>query len=238
MVIRNQYKADTQRYCSMKCYRECWIEKTCVCGKVFKVSVDQGAPRKFCKKECWFAVRAARSRVAPEPEAVPGCRWVPLTRGLCALVDEEDYEMVSAYRWIANTPIKSTRTYAIGQNYDEIVPMHRLILNAPKGVHVDHINLNGLDNRRQNLRPCSPSQNHANQVKSHGTSRFKGVSRNGRRWEASIVKDYRKHALGFYDNEEDAAKAYDEAARRLHGEFARMNFPMPGERAALELEVA
>lgn len=108
------------------------------------------------------------------------------------------------------------------------VKMHRLIMNAPDGVHVDHINGDGLDNRRENLRLVTPQLNQANSRKRmKGTSRFKGVcwSAASKKWRASIVINNRQIYLGLFADELDAAKAYDKKALELFGEHAHLNLP-------------
>jgi hypothetical protein len=163
---------------------------------------------------------------------------VPLCGGLVALVDDEDKDLVSAYSWAAS-PGKNTiyakawvrGTYSPQKN----VYLHRLILNAPRGIQVDHKNRDGLDCRRENIRFASNGQNTCNASKHRvvrgnpPTSRFKGVTlkRNCRTrvWRASINADGNLTELGSFDHEEDAARAYDFAAVRLFGDFARLNFP-------------
>ena len=104
--------------------------------------------------------------------------------------------------------------------------MHRVIMDAPKGMHVDHINGNGLDNRRENLRLCTNSQNHMNR-KTHrdSSSKYKGVSWNKRnsKWQAYIGSGIKRKNLGYFASESDAAKAYDIKAKECFGEFARLN---------------
>jgi hypothetical protein len=104
---------------------------------------------------------------------------------------------------------------------------HRLILNAPAGTDVDHINGNGMDNRRENLRLCSRSQNLANSRKHVVTasSPFKGVAASGAAWRASGCKGRVIQQLGKYETAEEAARAYDLWAVEAHGEFANLNFP-------------
>jgi hypothetical protein len=101
-------------------------------------------------------------------------------------------------------------------------------MNAPRGLLVDHRNTNGLDNRRSNLRLATYSQNNCNKAKRKNTSsRYVGVCFNKqlKRWGAYIKPQGKKIFLGYFDNEIDAAHAYDAAARKYHGEFARLNFP-------------
>ena len=105
--------------------------------------------------------------------------------------------------------------------------MHRLIINVPQEMQTDHINRNGLDNRRENLRICTQMQNNQN-CKPHknSSSIFKGVhwSKWTRKWMASIMQDYKNMYLGYYDSEIEAAKTYDRKAKELFGKFARTNF--------------
>lgn len=103
--------------------------------------------------------------------------------------------------------------------------MHRLLMDAGKGQQIDHANGDGLDNRRANLRFCTSSQNNWNS-KPKGNSPYKGISqRASGKWYAMICRDRKHYWLGMHDTPEEAARAYDEAAKRLHGEFARLNFP-------------
>ena len=110
--------------------------------------------------------------------------------------------------------------------------MHRQILKVPDDMFVDHINRNSLDNRKANLRPATPSQNVRNRAKNTNrtyTSKYKGVTWNRciKPWRAHIHFNHKLISLGSFDDEIRAAKAYDRAARRYHGEFAVLNFPEP-----------
>ncbi len=160
-------------------------------------------------------------------------KTIPLTKGCEAIVDDADYEWLSRFSWRVQTSKKNNCRYAIrngirtraGQRF---ILMHREIANPPQGLVVDHINGNGLDNRRSNLRVCSHSSNAANKSKqsSSTTSKFKGVTWNKgcRRWQSSITHNYKHYYLGLYDDEIDAARSYDLAALKYFSEFACLNF--------------
>ncbi|MHB9033900.1 MAG: HNH endonuclease [Anaerolineae bacterium] len=144
-------------------------------------------------------------------------------------MDDEDYELVSQYTWQATHFPHHWSYYATSFNRKHkptTIYMHRLIVNALQGVGVDHINRDALDNRRSNLRLCTQSQNNANQkLNVRNTSGFKGVSWHIRheRWKSYITVKKIKIHLGYFYTPLEAALAYDEAARKYHGEFAATN---------------
>jgi hypothetical protein len=154
---------------------------------------------------------------------------IPLNKGLVAEVSDEDFDRLSAHKWyLAGC---APRMYAqtdvpVGEGRRARVRMHRMILGAPDGMDVDHINGDPLDNRRENLRLASRSQNIAN-AKGHAdaASRFKGVSWHRRNcaWEARICVRGVKRRIGTFKDEIEAARAYDRAAQAAFGEFARVN---------------
>lgn len=155
-------------------------------------------------------------------------RQVELTRGYRAIVDDEDYEAVAQHRW--HVTIKKRSTYAArnaprdGGGY-ATQRLHTFLTGWPL---VDHIDGDGLNNQRSNLRQAGASENNQNARKHAAAySQYKGVSwckREGR-WFAQIQYQHRRRHLGYHASELDAARAYDVAARELFGEFARPNFP-------------
>lgn len=149
-------------------------------------------------------------------------KYIQLSQGKKASIDDADYELVKDYRWSFNGRY-AVHTYWNGKGYS-IIYMHRLIMNPGKK-WVDHANRDGLDNRRSNLRLCTRSQNTMNSKK-YGrqvTSKFKGVSRTstGKMWQAYISG----HRIGNFKSETAAAIAYDMWAVQVFGEFAKTNFP-------------
>ena len=148
------------------------------------------------------------------------------------LVDDEDYGYLSQFSWRASRDHDRQTRYAVrwscaSHKMRKEIQMHREILGLtdPKQ-KVDHINGNRLDNRRENLRVVTDSQNHMNRVKSWGSSKYKGVMRSkvGKPWRAMIGRDLQSYHLGCFTDEVDAALAYDMAAIEMFGQYARPNF--------------
>lgn len=156
-------------------------------------------------------------------------REVPLTRGFVAIVDDEDFDRVSRFRWCLQQGAKSRTAYATRREAPNSpkIWMHRWLLDAPDDVQVDHRNGNGLDNRRSNIRLCTPSQNATNRIRTFAnkSSSFVGVHRQRSRWVARIVVALKRVHLGVFASEIDAARCYDRAALVHHGDFAVTNFP-------------
>jgi hypothetical protein len=144
-----------------------------------------------------------------------------------AIVDPEDYQKLAGHNWLL-CKNDSKNYYAVRLEGNNLVRMHRVIMNAPKGKIVDHRNHEGLDNTKRNLRFATHSQNVCNSRRTKkGSSKYRGVSwiTRYKKWRAYIYYDGKYKCLGYFDNEEDAARAYDEAAKIYHGEFAMLNFP-------------
>ena len=144
--------------------------------------------------------------------------------GRIALVDDEDYPLLSRLNWF----VTDTGYAACSLNSGSNVKMHRLILGPSSNFVPDHINTDRLDNRKSNLRFCTPQQNNTNSsLRSSNTSGFKGVRfREGcpyRPWRALIMVNRKNKHLGAFSTPEKAAEAYDKAALELHGKFARTN---------------
>jgi hypothetical protein len=153
-------------------------------------------------------------------------REIPLTQGQVALVDDEDFEELNQFKWCAYWAPHARTFYAVRRDGKRLTLMHRQITKAPPGRKVDHRNRIGFDNQKLNLRFATESQNSANsRLPSNNTSGFRGVSRNRQKWQSRIRYNGRKIHLGSFDCPEEAAKAYDRAARHYFGEFATPNFP-------------
>jgi hypothetical protein len=155
-------------------------------------------------------------------------RLIPLTQGKNTIVDVADFEWLSSWNWYARPINNGAQFYASRKRIkgEESLPrwvqMHVVIL----GGYGDHKNRNTLDNRRENLRQCTPAQNAINKGLSHrNTSGYKGVSWSAKKqiWKAAIGVNRKQHHLGFFVFKEDAADAYNKHAREMHGEFAVLN---------------
>ncbi len=167
---------------------------------------------------------------------------IPLAHGKVAIIDEIDADLVLDRLW--HLKVDGVRFYAkanitVAGHKRTFISMHRFVLGLTNPVlFVDHINGDGLDNRRSNLRVCTKAENNQNQRKSmRNEAGFKGVfkevSSSGRIfWRAAIGINYSRISLGQFDQPEDAARAYDDGARRYFGEFSRLNFPEDHQEAA------
>ena len=162
-----------------------------------------------------------------------GCayRRLYLGQGKWTLLDVKDYYRLRFLKWVVygnGTNLYAIRLRLTDPNKTSTVYMHREIMNPPPDLVVDHRNCDGLDNRKQNLRFATHAQNTRNRrKKKNGSSQFLGVYFNKEKstWDSQLMHNGKKIWVGRFDNEIDAAKAYDETARKYHGEFARLNFP-------------
>jgi len=167
-----------------------------------------------------------------EPPLPPNdeIRYIPLTRGLHAIVDTKNFDCLNQHKWCIQAARHGHTLYAVRRAHGRKIFMHREIMQPPPGMVVDHINRNGLDNREANLRNCTRLQNLQNRYWDAGRSKFRGVHPVGDKWQANVVYNRRTIYLGLFDDEVEAAKARDRKAYELAGEFAYLNFPDEIER--------
>ena len=159
-------------------------------------------------------------------------RRIPLTQGKYAIVDPEDYERLNKHKWHV---VRGAKTYYAVRNLRIgkkriAIKIHREIIDPPEPLVVDHINHHGIDNRRANLRPATRAQNAVNKsiaATSSCSSKYRGVSwdKNQQKWHAHLGVKRKRITIGYFKDEIEAAKAYDIAAKKHHGEFAVLNFP-------------
>lgn len=160
---------------------------------------------------------------------------IPLTKGFAAIVDDDDYDRLVVYRWRALMGNKGIVYAQRHKGENGSVLMHREIMNAGPNDLVDHKNFDGLDNRKDNLRFCSRTENAHHNRSAHGEP-YKGVRKNsdGDKYSARIrLGSGRRIHLGSFDTAEEAAKAYDIAAVMHLGDFANVNFPAIKEKLNL-----
>jgi hypothetical protein len=161
----------------------------------------------------------------PKPAEPKGddVRWIPLGDGCYAYVDAADYEWLRPWNWQI-----CSSGYAARHEKGRLILMHRQIMQPPKGMVVDHIDGNKVNNCRFNLRVCTRKENVRNKRRrSNSSSRFKGVGyyKRSRKWCAKISCMGERIWLGYFTDEVEAARAYDRAAVEYFGEYARLNFP-------------
>ena len=154
---------------------------------------------------------------------------IQLTQGKVALVDDDMYDYLNQWKWYANNlngKFYAVRNLRINKKYVKSILMHRFIMSTNKGLVVDHLNGDTLDNRKCNLRNCTHGENLKNQkISIKNTSGYKGVSwnKNHKSYEAKINNNNITIQIGNFKNIIDAARAYNEAAVKYHGEFANLN---------------
>lgn len=157
---------------------------------------------------------------------------IELTRGYKTLVDDDDFDLLNQWKWTAfvyksDGRVRAVRNKRYGsrkENKSMAILMHRFIISAPDGLEVDHKNLNTLDNRKENLRLATKSQNNMNRpIRANNKTGYKGVQARGNVFRARIRKDKKDYSLGQFQTAIEAAKAYNKKAIKLFGEFARLN---------------
>ncbi|MFI5404913.1 MAG: endonuclease [Nitrososphaerales archaeon] len=141
------------------------------------------------------------------------------------MVDDEDYDYLMQWKWYVYKNKIKTHWYAERTDPNKThIKMHRLIMNTPDGMVVDHINQDGLDNQKMNLRNCFQRENVKNKKSAYNsTSKYLGVIKYVNGWRSNIRINNKQNHLGCFNNELDAARAYNEAAIKHHGEFANLN---------------
>ena len=160
-----------------------------------------------------------------------GAKAIPLSKGKFAIVDEDDFEHLSQWKWHCNKSGYAARMqyvcYIGKRKIQNMIHMHREVMKTPIGMVVDHIDGNKVDNRKINLRNCTESENQKNRLKhaKNTSSKYKGVyfHKHKKKWYAHIKYSGKHHHLGSFVNENDAAIAYNNAALEHHGEYASLN---------------
>ena len=213
-------KVGKKGFCSFAC-RAAAVAKCENCGVEFKETA--GKPNRFCSHKCFHA-HGRLDRSAPPPPAVDGMTFVPLGHETFAMIDDADAFEVMKNKWHL-----SHGGYAVIGRTGML--LHRLVMNPTGNEQIDHRNGNRLDCRKSNLRRATMYENARNRAGTPG--KLKGIRRTATgRWAAHIGFNGSVQYLGTFDTDREAAIAYDDAARRLHGEFARLNFPRGGEQPA------
>ena len=156
-------------------------------------------------------------------------KLIPLTRGLFAIVDSDDFEYLNQWKWHAQYASGIYYAYrSLSRKsgfYDKKLPMTRIILSVLPTLFIDHKNGNTLDNRKENLRICNRSQNNANKIMTTNKHKFKGIFSHSKGFVARVEFKAKRIYCGYFKTAEEAAKGYDKKALELFGEFACLNFP-------------
>jgi hypothetical protein len=177
-----------------------------------------------CRNLRWK--QESRGRVTPPKPSSPDVAYIPLTKRKFAIVDKADYERLVKYKWFVMDG-RDGQFYAGRKEGYRIIPMHRDIMQPPAGMVVHHINHNGLDNRRCNLRICTPQENQRYRQLGATASGFVGVYPYGKKWRALVQRKGEVLYQEVFDDKIEAALARDNKAAELFGESARVNFPNP-----------
>lgn len=189
----------------------------------FKAGYNLGQARNISAKDFLAGYAAARDGMSQVVTIMLGEH--PCTFSLC------DLDIINQYKWVylskGRTAYAQTHISINGKR--DAVQMHQLIMDSHrKGLLIDHIDHNGLNNTRENLRIVTYAQNCKNRLPNHNR-RYKGAQKSGKYWQGRINVDGRQLCLGRYNTEEEAARAYDRAAIEHYGEYAYLNFPVVDE---------
>jgi hypothetical protein len=202
---------------SAKWHCECACKKRCI--------VRGSDIRSGNTKSCGCSVAKKSRSVYEEPPSIgPSEALIQLTKGKWAIVDKCDFYRLSRHKWFYSTHGYAMATVRVGGTVKKL-SMHRVVLGEIGSLHVDHINRNTVDNRRENLRPATRFQNLSNRPARLGTKGgLKGVTwdKQCQKWKARITSNGKTITLGLFKSKEDAHAAYCEAAPKMHGEFARV----------------
>lgn len=157
---------------------------------------------------------------------------IELTQGFKAIVDDDDYDYLMQWKWVMSAGYACRHERITDDRYArkkyKRIPMHKVINKTPDGMYTDHINGNRLDNRKENLRSCTQAENNRNRKawkRSNSDIRYKGVTwyKYNEIYQATIRSGDKTIHLGYFTDIKQAARAYDKAAKELHGEFANLN---------------
>lgn len=217
-------KAKTCQYCYHAKEAAASSRTILICDRKY------GAERKF------FVIAPNQTCSNFKPTQTPpslssdGARLIPLTQGKFAIVDADDYGWLAKYKWYSYQDGNTFYAFRRKGRKRRRSTMHREIMHAPEGLLVDHKDRNGLNNRKSNLRLCSPAQNAWNRRPAPNChSKYKGVTwhKHHNKWHVRIFGSGKNYYLGSFDDETEAALAYDRKAEEFFGEFAYLNFPQP-----------
>lgn len=215
----------------------------CGCGEKTSIAQKTVASRGYIKGQPTRFLKGHSSRGVwdgsrqPYWSDVDECYRLPLAQGTYALLDEQDLSVIGGVLWSEDSS-RAGISYAKATMSGRSVFLHRLIMNPAAGMVVDHINHNGLDNRRSNLRVITPEENQWNRVGPNrdGSSGFIGVTHDKKNltnpWLARIRVKGRTEHLGQFATPHEAAIAYDKRAIEVRGELATLNFPTGPTRIA------
>ncbi len=220
-----------RRFCSKECHSESMRLSLRDCPQCHSEFRPEKSTQKFCSLKC-FNASAGGARDQPEPDPIARARWIPLTQGKFTLVDRDRFPELSVHKWLAvRGPTGhwyAKRTEYVGGRAVGVY-MHNQILGTPKGFIGDHRDGDGLNNRGENLRIATNARNQMNKC-AKGSTGYKGVWKNpSGNYGAKVMAEGVYRYLGRFEDPEVAARAYDDAAREMHGPNGRYNFPRPGE---------